>query len=93
VADLCYPEGTLPAGGEFIHAFTGEYAPEHQVIHLEPPATHEPLVIASERLMVPCVSDICLPSLLIDEVDVITSELVLRGFIIFLDMGGAHGDF
>jgi hypothetical protein len=28
-ADPCYPEGTLPAGGKFVCAFTGEYAPEH----------------------------------------------------------------
>jgi hypothetical protein len=71
----------------------GEHAPEHQVIHLELPATHEPLVTASKRLMVPCISDNCLSSSLIDEVDVITPKLVLCGFIICLDTRGAHGDF
>jgi hypothetical protein len=79
--DLCYPEGTLPVGGEFVCAFTGEYAPKHQVIHLELPASHEPLVIALECLTVLCVFDSCLRSSLIDEVDVITRELVLRGWI------------
>jgi hypothetical protein len=34
-----------------------------------------------------------LPSSLIDEVDIITLELVLRGFIICLDTGGDHGEF
>jgi hypothetical protein len=54
---------------------------------------HEPLVIAPERLMVLCVSDSCLPSPIIDEVDIITLELVLRGFVVCLDMGGGgYGD-
>jgi hypothetical protein len=53
----------------------------------------ETLVIALERLMVPCISDRCLPSSLVDEVDVTTPELILRGFIVCLDTGGAHGDF
>jgi hypothetical protein len=91
--DLCYTEGTLPAGEEFICAYTGEYTPEHEAAHLELPATHEPLVIAPEHLMVPCFLDSCLPSSLINEVDVITPELVLRGFVICLDTGGTHGDF
>jgi hypothetical protein len=34
-----------------------------------------------------------LPSSLIDEVDIITPELVLCGFVICLDTGGDHGDF
>jgi hypothetical protein len=33
-----------------------------------------------------------LPSSLINVVNVITPELVLRGFIMCLDTGGAHGD-
>jgi hypothetical protein len=70
----------------------GEYALEHQVAHLELPITHEPLVIAPELLTIPCVLDSCLPSLLIDEIDVITLELVLCGFVICLDTWG-HGDF
>jgi hypothetical protein len=93
VADLCHVEGTLPAGGELVCAFTGQYAPEHHVAHLKLPATHESLVIALEHLTVPCISDSCLPSSLVDEINIITPELVLRGFIICLDTGGAHGDF
>jgi hypothetical protein len=49
---------------------------------------HEPLMIASKHLTVLCVSKRCLPSLLIDEVDIITSELVLRCFVVYLDTGG-----
>jgi hypothetical protein len=53
---------------------------------------HEPLMIASKHLTVLCVSKRCLPSLLIDEVDIITSELVLRCFVVYLDTGGGGGD-
>jgi hypothetical protein len=49
---------------------------------------HEPLVTAVECLSVPCVLESCLPSSLIDEVDIITPELVLHGFVICLDTGG-----
>jgi hypothetical protein len=84
---------TLPAEGELVCAFTGEYALEHQIIHLELPTMHELLVIAPERLMVPCVSESYLASLLVDEVNIIMSELVLCGFVICLDTGGDHGDF
>jgi hypothetical protein len=82
-----------PCRGELVCAFTGEYSPELHIAHLELPAMHEPLVIALECLTVPCISDNYLPSLLIDEVDIITPELVLCGFVICLDTGGAHGDF
>jgi hypothetical protein len=92
VGDLCYPKGTLPVGGEFVCAFTGEYASKHQVIHQKLSAMHKPLVIALERLMVLCILDSCLPPSLIDEVDIITLELVLRSFVVCLDMGGDHGD-
>jgi hypothetical protein len=91
-ADLCHLEWTLPAGGELVFTFTGEYAPEQQIIHLELPTMYEPLVIASERLMVLCILESLLPSLLIDEVDIIMSELVLCDFIVCLDTGGDHGD-
>jgi hypothetical protein len=71
-ADLCHPERTLPVGGELVCAFTGEYAPEHQIVHLELPTMHELLVIAPERLTLPCILEHCLPSSLINEVDIIT---------------------
>jgi hypothetical protein len=74
-----------PSRGELVCAFTGEYTLEYHITHLELPATHEPLVIAPERLTVLCVSDSCLPSSLVDEVNIITPEQVLRGFIICLD--------
>jgi hypothetical protein len=91
-ANMCHMEGTLAAGGELVCTFTGEYASEDQVIHLELPATHELLVIALEHLKVLCILDSCLPSLLVDEVDIITPELVLCGFVICLDTGGGGGD-
>jgi hypothetical protein len=49
-------------------------------------------MIASECLMVPCILDSYLPSSLIDEVDVLTSELVLCDFVVCLDTKGAHFD-
>jgi hypothetical protein len=79
---LCRPERALPARGELVCAFMGEYAPEHQIVHLELPTMHEPLVIAPERLMIPCILESCLPSSLVDKVDIITPELVLRGFVV-----------
>jgi hypothetical protein len=45
-----------------------------------------------ERLAVPCIFYRRLPSLLIDEVDIFTLELVLHGFIICLDTKKPHGD-
>jgi hypothetical protein len=59
---------------------------------LELSAPHEPLMIASERLTVPYIFNSRLSYSLIDEVEVITPELVLRGFIVYLDMEGAYGD-
>jgi hypothetical protein len=54
---------------------------------------HEPLMIAPEHLVVPYIFNSRLPSLLIDEVDIFTPELVLRDFVICLDTEGAHGAF
>jgi hypothetical protein len=52
MTDLCYPEWTLTVGGEIVCTFSGEFEPEHQVVHLELPATHELLVLAPKRLTV-----------------------------------------
>jgi hypothetical protein len=49
-------------------------------------------MIAPKPLVVPFIFNNRFPSLLIDEIDVITPELVLRGFIVCLDIEGAHGD-
>jgi hypothetical protein len=54
---------------------------------------YEPLMITFERLVVLCILNSRLPSLLIDEVDIFTPKLVLHGFVLFLDTKGAHGDF
>jgi hypothetical protein len=92
-AHLGYPEGTFPAGGKFVHALPVKHPSEDQIIHLELFASHEPLVVASERLPVACIFNSILPSSLIDKVDILTPELVLRGFVVCLDMQRAHGDF
>jgi hypothetical protein len=89
---LSHPKGTLLVGGELVCAFTGKYEPEHQIVHLELQTMHKSLVIAPERLTVPCILDGYLSSLLVDEIDIITPELVLRDFIVCLDMGRGHGD-
>jgi hypothetical protein len=46
---------------------------------------HEPLMIATERLVVPCVSDCRSPSSLIDEVHVLATLLFLQILIKSLD--------
>jgi hypothetical protein len=87
------PKKDPPRGGEIVCAFMGKYAPEHQIIHLELPTMHEPLVIASEHMTVPCISERCLPSSFINKVDIITPELILHGFVVCLNTGGDHGNF
>ncbi len=44
---------------------------------------HKPLVIVPKRLMVPCISESCLPSSLIDEVDVVR---IKRGQKIYVSL-------
>jgi hypothetical protein len=90
--NLCHPKRTLLARGEFVQAFLGKYASEHQIIHLELPTMRKPLVIAPEHLAVSCISESCLPSCFIDKVNIIAPELVLRGFVVCLNTGRDHGD-
>jgi hypothetical protein len=47
LAHLGYPVGTFPAGEKFVHALMAKHPPEDQIIHLELPASYEPLVVAS----------------------------------------------
>jgi hypothetical protein len=54
---------------------------------------HEPLVVAHERLVVPCISDGRLPSTLVDKVHVFTPQLFLHRLLESLDPRGAHDDF
>jgi hypothetical protein len=89
---LGYPEGTFPAGGKLVHPLSVKHPPEDQIIHLELSASHEPLVVTPERLPVVCIFNSRLSSSLVDQVDILTPELVLRGFIVCLDMQRAHGD-
>jgi hypothetical protein len=81
---LGYPEGTILVGGKFIHALPIKHPPKDQIIHLELSTSHEPLVVAPEHLPVACIFNSRLPSSLVDQVNILTSELVLRDFIICL---------
>jgi hypothetical protein len=45
-ANLCHPKRTFPAGAELMQAFMGKYESEHQIVHLELPTMHKPLVVA-----------------------------------------------
>jgi hypothetical protein len=92
LAHLHYPEGTFSAGGKFVHAFPIKHPPKDKIIHLELSASHEPLMVALECLSVACIFNRRLPSSLIDQVEIIMLELVLRGFIVCLDTQRAHGD-
>jgi hypothetical protein len=85
-AYLGHAEGALPARGELVSSFSSENPPEHQIVQLELSAAHEPLLVAFECLAVPCIFNSRLPSSFIDEVDILTPELVLRGFVVCLDM-------
>jgi hypothetical protein len=87
---LVSPRKDPPSGGRAcagLHKKVCVIALDHR------PTMHKPLVIASVCLAVPCISDSCLPSRFVDEVDIITPELGLWGFVICLDTGGDHGDF
>jgi hypothetical protein len=90
---LGYLVGTFPAGGKFVHALLTNHPSEDQIIHLDLPASHKPLVVAPERLLVACIFNSSLSSLFVGQVNILTSELVLRGFVICLDTQRAHGDF
>jgi hypothetical protein len=79
-------------GGELVGALSAKDLPEHQTIHLELPAMHEPFVVAPKRLLVLCIFNSRLSSSLIDQVDIFTPELLLHSFIIYLDTERAHGD-
>jgi hypothetical protein len=92
-AHLGYPVGTFPAGEKFVHALPTKHPSEDQIIHLELPALHEPMVVAPERLPAACIFNSSLPSSLIDQVDILTSELVLRGFVTCLYTQRVHGHF
>jgi hypothetical protein len=92
VTNLGYPEGALPAGGELVGALSAKDPSEHQIVHLELPIAHEPFMVALKCLLVPCIFSSRLLSLLIDQVDIFTLELVLCGFVVYLDTERAHGD-
>jgi hypothetical protein len=47
---------------------------------------HEPLVVTPERLVVPCISDRCSPSSLIDEVYILVTLQLLQVLIEGLDL-------
>jgi hypothetical protein len=91
-AHLGYPEETFPTEEKLVQALSGKHPPEDQAIHLELPVSHKLLVVAPERLPVACIFNSRLPSSPIDQVDILTPELVLCGFVVCLDTERAHGD-
>jgi hypothetical protein len=46
---------------------------------------HEPLMVTPECLVVPCISDCCSPSSLVDEVYILVTLLLLQVLIESLD--------
>jgi hypothetical protein len=85
LAHLHHLEGSLLAGGEFVKPFSVQVSPQDQVLNLELPTMHKPLMVVHERLVVLCISDYCLSSLLVDEARIFTLQLFLHGFIETLD--------
>jgi hypothetical protein len=60
-AYLGYPEGTFLAEGKLVHALLIKDPPKHQFIHLELSATHKPLMVDLEHLLVACIFSSRLP--------------------------------
>jgi hypothetical protein len=85
MADLGHLEWALRVEGELISTLLSEHPPEHKIVHLKLSAMHEPYLVAFECLAVPYIFDSSLLSSLIDEVDIFMPELVLCGFIVYLD--------
>jgi hypothetical protein len=92
VENLGYPKGALLARGELVGALSAKDPPEHQITHLELPDVHKPFMVAPKRLLISCIFNSRLPSLFIDQVDILTPKLVLRGFVVCLDTERVHGD-
>jgi hypothetical protein len=89
VANLCHPKRTLPLGGELVQAFMEKYTLEHQIVHLELPTMHKPLMVA------PC-GTVHFRELLViffhQQGQHPKLELVLHGFVVCLNTGGDHCD-
>ena len=51
-ANLVYPKGSLPAGGEFVTSFAVEHASEYEVADLKCPGPDVPLMVALQGLMI-----------------------------------------
>ena len=67
--------------------------PQDEVASPELPTLHEPLMIAPEHLVVACILDCCSPPSFVDEVDVVTPQLLLHGFVESLAPWLAQVDF
>jgi hypothetical protein len=72
-AYFCHLEGSFPAGGELVEPFSVQNSPQNQVPNFKLSTMHELLVVAPERLVVPCISDCCSLPVLVDEVHVFAS--------------------
>jgi hypothetical protein len=82
--DLGYPEGTHLAGGECACAFTRKCASEHQVGLLELLATHGPLVIAPEHLMMSTIAVIVPEHLTMATIALIVPERLMMKTIVVI---------
>jgi hypothetical protein len=84
VGTLELPDSDLPNRGKVYHALPAKHPPEDLIIYLDLPASHEPLVVVPECLSVACIFNSSLPSSLVDQVDILTPELILHGFVVCL---------
>jgi hypothetical protein len=90
-ANLGQSKGALLARGELVSAFSCKHLPEHQIIHLDLSATHEPLSIVLECFVILCILNSRLPCSLIDQVNILALKLVLHSFIVYGDLWGEDG--
>ena len=81
---FCNLEGPLPAGGEFVEPCPVQDPSQDEVASSELPNVHEPLMIAPERLVVACISDCCSQPSFINEVHIVTPQL-MHGLVKSLD--------
>jgi len=68
-----------------VEPFSVQDSPLDQVPSPELPTMHKPLVIAPERLVVPCILDCSSPPPFVKKVHVVSSLLFLQGLIKSLD--------
>jgi hypothetical protein len=91
-AYLNHPDGSLLVGGDFVHSLMIEYSVEYEVINLKCSIVDEPLVVTLQISLVFGDMKGGVPPLLIEEVDVIALDLILRGFVMGHELQGASSN-